>query len=171
MSASLAFGQHEWDLAYRVALRVLRTPDQAEDAAQDALMSAYVARETFAGRSRPDSWLYRIAFNTALSHLRRPFNRRYASDNVFDTIDARAPLPINSPERTAMAVEIADSLGECLMSMRPADRLAFTERFILGTSEKELGQLLGVSTNAAKQRAFRARRSVRGCFQCRHEST
>ena len=170
-SAALQFGAHEWNLAYRVALRVLKAPDQAEDAAQDALMSAYAARESFAGRSRPDSWLYRIAFNTALSHLRRPFRRRYNSADVFETIDKRSLEPTgDSPEETAMAREVADNLGECLSCLREKDRLAFTERFLLGTSEKELGEILGVSTNAAKQRAFRARRSVRSCFRQRADA-
>ena len=58
-TAALHFGDREWQLAYRVALRVLKAPDQAEDAAQDALLNAYAARESFAGRARPDSWLRR----------------------------------------------------------------------------------------------------------------
>lgn len=164
-AGSLYFGQREWQLVYRVALKVLKVPDQAEDAAQDALLSAYMARDSFAGRAQPDSWLYRIAFNTALSHLRRPFRRRYVGADVFQTLDERAADDQRtSPEDSAMANELADSLGKCLSQMRPKDRQAFTERFILGTSEKELGTMLGVSTNAAKQRAFRARRSVRSCI-------
>ena len=161
----LFFGAHQWNLAYRVALRVLKAPDQAEDAAQDALLSAYRARESFAGRSQPDSWLYRIAFNTALSHLRKPFIRRYSSADVFQTLEALPREPANdSPEERASATELADELEGCLSGLRPKDRVAFTERFLLGTTEKELGELLGVSANAAKQRAFRARRSVRSCI-------
>lgn len=166
--SGLQFGQREWQLAYRVALRVLKTADQAEDAAQEALMNAYAARHHFAGRSQPDSWLYRIAHNTALSHLRKPFKRRYASTDVFHAIDEQArngnvAQPETSPESSAMAHELADCLEGCLDNLRPKDRLAFTERFLKGTSERELGELLGVSTNAAKQRAFRARRAVRTC--------
>ncbi len=166
MNGTLSFGQREWQLAYRVALRVLKTADQAEDAAQEALMNAYAARESFAGRSRPDSWLYRIAHNTALSHLRSPFKRRYTSADVNQALDdgsscTRDAAAPSSPEHTAIANELADRLGTCLDGLRPKDRLAFTERFLLGTSERELGQMLGVTTNAAKQRAFRARRAVR----------
>jgi RNA polymerase sigma-70 factor (ECF subfamily) len=164
---TLYFGEREWQLVYRVALRVLKAPDQAEDAAQDALLNAYAARESFAGRAQPDSWLYRIAFNTALSHLRRPFVRRYAATDVHQAIDRRSDdSDDQDPEKAAMASQLASSLAQCLSTLRPKDRMAFTERFLLGTSEKELGSLLGVSTNAAKQRAFRARRSVRSCFAC-----
>ncbi len=163
MSATLSFGQREWLLVYRVALRILKVPDQAEDAAQEALLSAYTARESFAGRARPDSWLYRIAHNTALTHLRKPFARRYAATDVYEAIDTRSSgQPADSsPEKHAIARQLASRLDDCLSGLRHEDRIAFTERFLLGTSERELGEILGVSTNAAKQRAFRARRAVR----------
>jgi len=167
MTASqLAFGEREWQLAYRVALRVVKAPDQAEDIAQEALLHAYQARHSFAGRAKPASWLYRIAYNTALTHLRKPFARRYASTDVFRAMDDVATRqPANdSPEEAAMAEQLADTLRECLAEMRDKDRVAFTERFLLGTTERELGEILGVSTNAAKQRAFRARRTVRSHF-------
>lgn len=176
MNADLTFGPKEWQLAYRVALKVLKTPDQAEDAAQDALINAYRARHTFAGLSKPESWLYRIAYNTALSYLRRPFAKRYSSADVFQLIDERAHLepskPANdTPEQSAIANQLASRLDSCLCNMRRKDRIAFTERFILGTSERELGKMLGVSANAAKQRAFRARRAVRSCMATVRQST
>jgi RNA polymerase sigma factor (sigma-70 family) len=163
MSApTLEFGPREWDLAYRVALRILKTPDQAEDAAQDALLAAYTARDRFAGRARPSSWLYRIAYNTALTHLRRPFRRRYLATDVTRALEARDhDQPQDDPETQTRAARLAGAVHTCLEAMRPKDRLAFTERFLLGSTERELGYLLGVNTNAAKQRAFRARRAVR----------
>jgi RNA polymerase sigma-70 factor (ECF subfamily) len=165
MSEQINFSKDEWQLAYRVALRVLKTPDQAEDAAQDAMLSAFRGRDRFAGRAKPESWLYRIAHNTALSYLRKPFARRYAAVDVSKVIDSRGvrdELPADeSPVDAVAARELAEDLGQCLDEMPEKDRLAFTERFLLGTSERELGEILGVSTNAAKQRAFRARRAVK----------
>jgi len=159
------FSADEWRLAYRVALRILKAPDQAEDAAQDALLRAYRARDAFSGKARFESWLYRIAFTTALSHLRRPHYRAHykaANDGGEDAL-ARLPSNEETPAEIASASEVATCVEGCLDTMRPLDRIAFTERFIHGTSERELGQLLGVSTNAAKQRAFRARRTMRAC--------
>ncbi len=170
MSDTIEFGEREWKLAYRVALRVLKAPDQAEDAAQEALMNAYAARDKFRGQARPDSWLYRIAYNTALSHLRKPFVRRYTSADVHETIDSGTSRPLSercpsSPERAALASELAGHLELCLSGLGTNDRVAFTERFLHGSSERELGELLGLTTNAAKQRAFRARRKVRAYIQ------
>ena len=163
--AALQFTEHEWNFAYRVALKVLRTPDQAEDAAQDALLRAYRYRGRFSGNAKPESWLYRIAHNTALSYLRKPFSRRYSNEDVFRLIDESTQNdPRTSPLAGAIARELASDLESCISELRTEDRIAFTERFLLGTTEKELGTILGVSTNAAKQRAFRARRRVRRCL-------
>ena len=157
---TLSFGEQEWQLAYRVALRVLKAPDQAEDVAQETLIQAYRARHTYAGRAQPHSWLYRIAYNTALSHLRKPFHRRYAADDVYEILEKVLDTQ-QSPETLAIANQLAASLATYLAMLTPKDQLAFTERFLLGTTEQELGTILGVTTNAAKQRAFRARRAIR----------
>ncbi len=161
MTNAPRFGPREWRLAYNVALRVLKMPDQAEDAAQDAMMRAYKARSSFSGAARFESWLYRIALTTALSHLRRPHYRRAANDGE-ETV-ARMASEAQGPDELAEASQLATCMSGCLDGMRELDRLAFEERFLRGTTERELGELLGVSTNAAKQRAFRARRALRAC--------
>lgn len=162
------FGEDEWQLAYGVALRILKTPDQAEDAAQDALMRAYRARGSYSGRARFSSWLYRIAFTTALGYLRQPhYRRRYRPANdVGEAAELIESLPSTDEPLDAQAAtqQLAQCMEGCLDKLRPLDRLAFTERFLHGTSERELGEKLGVSTNAAKQRAFRARRAIRECI-------
>lgn len=164
------FGSEEWRLAYGVALKILKAPDQAEDAAQEALFRAYRARESYAGKARFQSWLHRIAYTTALSFLRKPHYRRYQSltsaDNRHADV-AQFESPNGSPEDSATASQLASRLEGCLDNMRELDRIAFTERFLLGASERELGEKLGVSVNAAKQRAFRARKTVRQCMQAK----
>ena len=159
-SSALRLEQKHWDLAYRVALRVLRAPDQAEDVAQEAMILAHLAQDRFAHRSKPESWIYRIAFNAAISHLRKPFRRRYSSEDVERLLENR-PEQQATPHDQAVARELAARLDACLADLSDSDQLAFVERFVLGTTERELGTLLDVSTNAAKQRAFRARRTVR----------
>lgn len=164
------FGTKEWQLVYGVALKILKVPDQAEDAAQEAMLRAYRARDSYSGAARFESWLHRIAFTTALSFLRKPHYRRYqppGNGNDWDSELAEMESPGQTPEDEANAAQIAACLEHCLLDMRELDRLAFTERFLRGTSEQELGEMLGVSTNAAKQRAFRARRAVQRSLQAR----
>jgi RNA polymerase sigma-70 factor (ECF subfamily) len=158
------FGQAEWRLAYGVALRILKAPDQAEDAAQETLMRAYRKRAMYSGASRFNSWLHRIAYTTALEFLRKPHYRRYqapAAGSTWDQELERMASPAETPEQQATTHQLASRLQGCLCTMQEQDRLAFTERFLLGTSERELGEKLGITANAAKLRAFRARRVVR----------
>jgi len=154
----LELGKREWHVAYAAALDVLRTPDQAEDAAQDAMLRAFRARSSFRGRS-PDRWLGRIARNTAISHLRRPAVRRHVDADVVEVLDGQPSR--ETPLAAALASELIKAARAGLANMRALDRTAFEERFILGASERELGEKLGVSCNAARQRAFRARRQLR----------
>lgn len=169
MSHQVQFGEEEWKLAYSVALRVLKSPAEAEDVAQDALLRAYRARDSYEGRARFTSWLYRIAYTTALSHLRRPHQRvqRASTRDESSTEGALADLASDdiAADELLSASQLSDAMTSCLDQLRDKDRVSFTERFLNGRSEKELGALLGVSTNAAKQRAFRARRAVRACVR------
>ncbi len=162
------FGLEEWRLVYGVALKILKAPDQAEDAAQEARFRAYRARESYMGKARFKSWLHRIAYTTALGFLRKPHYRRHQSSSPGTGEDlelANMESPAQSPEDSAKASRLATRLEGCLCGMRELDRIAFTERFLMGASERELGEKLGVSVNAAKQRAFRARRTVRQCMK------
>jgi RNA polymerase sigma-70 factor (ECF subfamily) len=157
----LKFGMREWRLAYVVGLRVLRAADQAEDVAQDTLLRAYRARHTYDGRARPESWLWRIAFNTALSHA-RAFRRVPSADDLRTARSGGAmPGTQPTPEQEAASHEALRALDVCLRAMNAENRAALIATDVLGTTTHELGALLGTSSNAAKQRVFRARRVIR----------
>lgn len=168
MTNTPRFGAREWQLAYSVAMRVLKAPHLAEDAAQDAMMRAYRARHGFTGAGRFESWLYRVAFTTALSYLRSTGHRldRGAIANDAEHVATRVPAAHEQrPDVLAEVSELAARLERSMAELNELDRLAFTERYLRGTTERELGQILGVSTNAAKQRAFRARRAIRAAMR------
>src|SRR6516225_1513966 len=64
---------------YRKILSITKNHEDAEDVLQETLMRAYLAVDTFEGRSKLLSWLTRIAINTSLMTLRKPHIRREAS--------------------------------------------------------------------------------------------
>jgi len=59
------------DLAYSVAFRMLRNAEDAEDAVQEAYISAFKARPNFKGQSKLSTWLYRIVVNACLMKIRK----------------------------------------------------------------------------------------------------
>jgi RNA polymerase sigma-70 factor (ECF subfamily) len=158
---SMQFGLREWQLTYRAAMRVLKQPHLAEDAAQDALLNAYRSRHTFRQGGRYHSWLYRVAVNTAIRHLRRRRHPVGGASHLSNHDLQKIPSPGHNAEEVISASELSECVSTCLRQLSAIERLAFTERFLMGTSESDLGKLMGVSTNTAKQRAFRVRRKVR----------
>ena len=73
---------------------------EAEDAAQDALLRAYAARDSFTGRSRPDSWLYRIARNLSIDQMRR--------SQLRDAVDVDPATELANPVSTERQLEAED---------------------------------------------------------------
>ena len=59
------------DRLYSIALRITGSPEDAEDAVQDAVLSAYQGWAQFRGEARGNTWLYRIVVNAALQRVRR----------------------------------------------------------------------------------------------------
>lgn len=139
------------DRLWAVALRTVREPEEAADALQDALISAYRAAGSFRAESAVTTWLHRIVVNACLDRLRRR--------QVRPTV----PLPEEGPgepadrrdrmaERdTAMAVE--EALGELPVEQRAAITLVDIE----GYSVADTAQILGVAEGTVKSRCARGR--------------
>ena len=139
------------DRLWAVALRTLREPEEAADALQDALISAYRAAGSFRGDSAVTTWLHRIVVNACLDRIRRR--------QVRPTV----PLPEEGPgepadsrdrmaERdTAMAVEAA--LGTLPVEQRAAITLVDIE----GYSVADTASMLGVAEGTVKSRCARGR--------------
>lgn len=161
-SDSGEFDRAEWALAYQVALRVLRSPDLAADAAQDALLRAYAGRDHYEIHNR-EAWLRRVSYTCALRYLRSPWHRRRVDATDSDLGDRPAEGPSVHEEVSARLLAVC--VEGCLDAMRDADRWLFEERYLRGSTVNEIAEQTGVSPNTAKQRLFRARRRVRQCVE------
>ena len=103
-------------LVYNLAYRVLGSHADAEDAAQDAFLSAYRNFHRFRGESRVSTWLYRIAVNAALMKLRRDRNRNTLTQTGYD--DMHIVSPSDGPEKLALNGELRVRLEEGLDRLR-----------------------------------------------------
>jgi RNA polymerase sigma-70 factor, ECF subfamily len=146
---------------YRTALRQLRNPEDAEDAVQDALLSAFKHRSQFEGRSQISTWLTRIVINSARMQLRRRSREKNISleqtqedENLFaDQVVDPGP----SPEEICEQAELGEILNELLKQLSPLLCRAFQLCEINGLSTSEAAQVLGVTQTAVKSRLFHAR--------------
>lgn len=154
------------DMIYRLALKMLKDPQDAEDILQETFIKAYRYLPNFEGRSNPSTWLYRIATNEALMFLRRQKQVPLSIDDPLETADQDAePLQIMDwccmPEQEIMSTEARAYLDEAIQELSPGLRVVFLLRDIEGLSTRETAEVLDLSETAVKTRLSRARLRLR----------
>lgn len=156
----------------RVAYRITRNREDAEDAVQNALLSAFVHLTAFEGKSSFATWLTRITMNSALMLLRKKratraeaIKRANATEDL-DLVD-RSP----GPEEACSSKEQKRILIDALNTLRPKVRKAIELRELQGLSIKETAQVLGVTVGTVKARVFHGRGKLRKALRQRAERT
>ena len=148
------------DLAYSVAFRMLRNAEDAEDAVQEAYISAFKALPNFKGQSKLSTWLYRIVVNACLMKIRKDKSRaKYLSEKAFD--DAIVYDWKNDPEEAAVNSELRSMLESGLDLLSPDLRAVVVLRDIQGLSTEESAEALDISIASLKSRLHRARIMLR----------
>lgn len=139
------------DRLWAVALRTMRDPEEAADALQDSLISAYRAAGSFRGDSAVTTWLHRIVVNACLDRLRR----RSARQTV--------QLPEQGPGEPAERRDYLDErdtaivIGDALAQLPLEQRAALTLVDIEGYSVADTARMLDVAEGTVKSRCARGR--------------
>jgi RNA polymerase sigma factor (sigma-70 family) len=148
-----------------VAYSILRNREDAEDAVQEAFLSAYRHLRSFEGRSALRTWLTRIVMNAALMmhRKRKPSAVRSLSESgVSHDEDWTENIPDSQPDPEMIHAEreTLEFIDEKLGKLKPLLRQAFTMAYFDELSGSEACARLGVSAGIFKARLFRARRRV-----------
>ncbi|MGQ0776456.1 MAG: RNA polymerase sigma factor SigM [Pseudonocardiales bacterium] len=139
------------DRMWSVALRTLGDPDEAADALQDALISAFRSVGSFRGQAQVTTWLHRIVINACVDRI-----RRHQSHPTY-------PLPETGPDEPAVPGDaIADrdtllTIGAALDSLPIEQRAPVVLVDVEGYSVAETAALLGVPEGTVKSRCSRGR--------------
>ena len=140
---------------YNVAFRMMGNPQDAEDVAQEAFISAYRAFERFRGESKVTTWLYRITVNAALMRLRKEKKARTLTQTGLD--DLVIPDWSDAPFRAARDSELGDRMRDGI-EMLPEDlKAAVVLRDMEELSNAEAAEVIGISVPALKSRLHRGR--------------
>jgi RNA polymerase sigma-70 factor (ECF subfamily) len=154
----------------RIALGHLGNAADAEDAVQDALLSALRHVDQFKGRAKMSTWLTAIVINSARMKLRRrPPQVQVALDEpcgeqnlpLADMVSDTRP----DPEEVYCKRQIAETLAHATSRLSPLLLTTFRLRDVDGLSIRETAQFLGVPTGTVKVRLARARRRLRQVIQ------
>ena len=152
---------------YRKAYRHLGNEADAEDAVQDALLSAYKHLDQFKGQAQMSTWLTAIVTNCARMQLRRrprqlhmSLDERFGEDEEFCLSD-QLPAGEPSPEDESRASELHKNLLRYVAQLSPPLRKAFQLRELNGLSTREAAQALGVTDGTVKAQLARARAKLK----------
>ena len=150
----------------RAARRITRSNEDAEDAVQDSLLSAFVHLRNFDGRSSFGTWLTRIAINSALMNLRKKrgsreiatdYNAEHDADGLrYEVADWRP-----NPERQYAQSEKESQLKKAIRGLRPTLRVVVQMQALQESSMRETAEAIGISMAATKGRLFHAKKALR----------
>ena len=148
------------DRLYNSLVRVLGSAEDARDAVQDAFVQAFVKLDTFRGSSAFYTWLYRIAFNTAMSHARRQRPTRSLDDQRTEL--GREPVDGQpAPDARLDMSERATQVHRALAELSAENREVIVLREMDGCKYEEIAEILEVPVGTVRSRLFRARLELR----------
>jgi RNA polymerase sigma-70 factor, ECF subfamily len=158
-----AFGQlvrvHQ-DRLYNSLVRVLGSAEDAADTVQDAFVQAYMKLESFRGSSAFYTWLYRIAFNLAMSRARR--EHKTASLDWLKTNAGSEPIDGQPAADAGMLQQERVAMVHAALAELSAEyRQIVVLREIDGCSYEEIAEILDVPVGTVRSRLFRARMQLR----------
>lgn len=137
--------------------RILRDPEDAEDAAQEAFVKAYRRLDSFRGDSQLYTWLYRIATNVANDHYQARRRRRSVEGGDSETLQ---PPRVDDPDRPDRAAERADLkvvARRALDKLPPLFRTVLILREYEGLEYRDIAETLNIELGTVMSRLFRAR--------------
>ncbi|MBN1967555.1 MAG: sigma-70 family RNA polymerase sigma factor, partial [Anaerolineae bacterium] len=135
---------------YNLALRMVGDEAVAEDVLQETFLNAYRAIDRFESRSSLGTWLYRIANNAALMHLRKQRPDTYSLDEPLE-LDSGEEVPHQFfdfcclPERDLLSDEARAEMRAAIDELPETLRVVFVLRDLQGLSTKETADELAIS--------------------------
>lgn len=147
---------------YRVALRLTENEAEAEDVMQETFINAFRGIDSFEGRSGLGTWLYRIAYNTAMMRLRRPAPYTVSVEEKLSYEDGGLiPRQLFDwcclPEKDFESDEVRQELEQAIHDLPETLKVVFVLRELEGLSTEETADTLELTTSAVKVRLHRAR--------------
>jgi RNA polymerase sigma-70 factor, ECF subfamily len=154
----------------RLALRLTGSEQDAQDIHQEAFLKAYRYLANFRFECSFYTWIYRIATNLCLDHLRRRKSRREDQAVLIDGRGEELDLLANisderagaNPDRELERKMLSVRIREALDALTPRERMVFELKHFQGLKLRVIGEMLQTTEETAKNTLFRATRKLRG---------
>jgi RNA polymerase sigma factor (sigma-70 family) len=138
---------------YTITYKILLNRPEAEEAAQDAFIKAFNNLAAFNQQAKFSTWLYRIAFNTAISYKRK-------HRHEFQDIETAAGLTNGEHDGSLERHDKKKFLAMAMEKLGEADRTALSLFYLQEFSLEEIAEIMSMQANTIKVRIHRARQRV-----------
>jgi len=146
---------------FHIIFRIVRDKEIANDLVQETFMKAFSSLKSYRSEYRFSTWLYKIAANSSIDHLRKKRIHALSLDNPIKTEDGEVPIEVadytHHPEREMVRRERAVSIDEAINSLPDKYRRVIIARHKEEKSYDEIADELGLPVGTVKARIFRAR--------------
>lgn len=155
----------------RLAMNLLRSPEDAHDVYQEAFLRVYRNLHSFRFDCSFHTWLYRIVTNLCLDHMRKRKVRKEeptvlaTNEGPMDRMDAVPEDRVDGdPQRHLFSGQVRRRIKEVLGELTPRERMVFELRHYQGLRLRRIGEVLGTTEEAAKNCLFRATQKMRAAL-------
>ena len=146
------------DLVYTIVHRIISSAEEAEEVAQDVFVKAYSKLPGFKGEAKFSTWLYRIAYNTAVSHTRKRKIEFLAMDE--EVIGNHSEEDVQQ-EVMGLSTEEQNKLIKKALAILPrTDNLMITLFYYHGKDIEEISEIVGLTQSNVKVKLFRIRKRL-----------
>lgn len=150
---------------YATIYHMTSNHEDANDLTQETFIKAYQALQSFKGTSSFFTWLYRIAVNKTINHLKQRRRRNHISLNDLDLNaehdpDIVALISDKTPRRDVNLAELQEKLNAALQRLSEVHRLVVTLHDIQGLSHDEISQIMDCNVGTVRSRLFYARQQL-----------
>ncbi|MCF0073350.1 sigma-70 family RNA polymerase sigma factor [Dyadobacter sp. CY261] len=144
------------NMAFTIAIKILSNTQDAEDAAQESFVKAYMQIGSFEGKSKFSTWLYTIVYRTAVSKLQQ---HRMVLESIDDELEENyayeySPAPLDAMQ----ASERERFVKEAISRLPKIEALVITLFYLNESPIEEIEQITGLSNSNVKVKLFRARK-------------
>ncbi len=146
------------DMAYTIALKIVRSPEDAEEVAQDSFVKAFKQLQTFKGNSKFSTWLYTIVYRTAISKIRK---KKLEVTDIDEYVIENHSIDFSFPQLDVLkAEEQKKYVTLAINTLSELDALLITLFYLNENTFDEIIEITGLTKTNIKVRLFRARKKL-----------
>ncbi|MCF6347860.1 MAG: RNA polymerase sigma factor [Flavobacteriaceae bacterium] len=146
------------EMAYTIALKIVRSPEDAEEVAQDSFVKAFQQLQTFKGNSKFSTWLYTIVYRTAISKIRK---KKLEVTDIDEYVIENHSIDFSFPQLDLLkAEEQKKYVTLAINALAELDALLITLFYLNENTFDEIIEITGLTKTNIKVRLFRARKKL-----------